>query len=215
MGDVNMSKRFSKIWDKEPKEPLGERLRETVAPSPPLKARIDMVARSLEAQINKLNIVYQRLKERDKALFNKLVNAYVQNEIERAYVYANEIANIRKIAKTVVHSKIALEQVVLRLNTIKTVGDIVAQLGPAINVVSNVRNKLSGILPEAEDSLRSVGETLNSIIIDVGEITGSVVEPSIYSEEAMQILNEAKHEAEKKLGLAMTPEGESEETPGP
>jgi len=51
-------------------------------------------------------------------------------------MYANEIAEIRKIAKVTLRSELALEQVVLRLETIQEFGDVAAMMGPVAGVVT-------------------------------------------------------------------------------
>jgi division protein CdvB (Snf7/Vps24/ESCRT-III family) len=47
-----------------------------------------------------------------------------KHDTEHANVYANELAEVRKMIKTVTSSKLALEQIVLRLNTITELGDM-------------------------------------------------------------------------------------------
>ncbi|MGB9729521.1 MAG: Snf7 family protein [Thermoprotei archaeon] len=190
---------FARRWEREPKEPLSGRIRDAVYPSPPLKNKIDQVTRKLETQTMKLDQLYHRLQERDRRLFEQLVNAYIKNDSDRAYMYANEVAGVRKVAKVVLQSKIALESVILRLGTIKEIGDVVAAIEPAIGVVNAVKRQLIGILPEAERELGDIGEALTSVLTEAGEISGvhfGAFGPQ--SEEAEKILKEAQAVAESR-----------------
>jgi len=47
-------------------------------------------------------------------------------------------------------ARLALEQIVLRLRTVSELGDIVTTIGPAVNVLTAVKNGMANIFPEAE-----------------------------------------------------------------
>jgi len=60
-----------------------------------------------------------RLKERDKILFESCMDALKKNNKERAAVWANEIAEVRRLLKFLYNVQLAIERVILRLETIK------------------------------------------------------------------------------------------------
>jgi len=141
---------FSKKWQTPNTPGFGERVREAVRPAGPLKPRIDAAVRSIQIQISKLDATSNRLKERDTTLFNKVVASIQKHDTQRASVYANELAEIRKMNRMVSSAKIALEQIVLRLSTATELGDIVVTLAPAMAVIKSVKSGLVGVMPEAE-----------------------------------------------------------------
>ena len=100
--------------------------------------------------------------------------------------------------KIVTQSKIALEQITTRLQTVTDVGDFAATIAPAIGVIKNVRATLGEAMPDAQGALGEIGAQLNSIMVDVGQITGTPFYQAENSEEANKLLAEASAIAEKR-----------------
>ncbi len=117
----------------------------------------------------------------------------------RANVFANELAEIRKMEKMIMHGRLALEQIVLRLRTVSELGDIVTTLAPAVGVLRSVKSGMSAIFPEAERELGQIGNLLNGIIIDAGQSTGLTINFESANEDAQKILAEASSVAEQKI----------------
>jgi len=86
----------------------------------------------MEAQIQHLERALNRLTDRDKALFSKVVAAYSKHDIQRANVFANELVEMRKMASFMMNSKLALERVVLRLRTVSELGNVAVTLAPTV-----------------------------------------------------------------------------------
>ncbi|MEM2947771.1 MAG: hypothetical protein QXN96_06015 [Candidatus Bathyarchaeia archaeon] len=125
-----MSERFSKRWDeRRDEQPITERIKEAVRPPGPLKPRLDMAVRRIELQIQKLDQASERFSQRDKSIFARIVDAYTKHDMARANVFANELAEIRKMEKMIMQARLALEQIVLRLRTVSELGDVVSTLG--------------------------------------------------------------------------------------
>ena len=118
---------------------MGTRIKEAVRPSGPLKPRLDFAIRRIELQIQRLDQAGERFTERDKSIFVRIVEAYTKHDMPRANVFANELAEVRKMEKMIMHARLALEQIVLRLKTVSELGDIVTTLAPAVSVLRTVR----------------------------------------------------------------------------
>ncbi|MDH5816260.1 MAG: Snf7 family protein [Candidatus Nezhaarchaeota archaeon] len=190
--------RFAKRWDREIKEPVTSKVKSLILPDTPLKYKIDMAMNKLKAQLGRLDQVSARLMERDKKIFEKVVEAFMRHEMDRATLYANELAELRKMSKVILFSKLSLEKVLLRLGTIKEVGELVVAMAPAVEVVRNIKSSLSGILPDAERELGELSEILNSLVIEAGQVTGQALMLEA-TEEAQKILEEAMAVAEQKM----------------
>jgi division protein CdvB (Snf7/Vps24/ESCRT-III family) len=117
----------------------------------------------------------------------------------RASVFANELAEVRKMEKMIMHARLALEQIVLRLRTVSELGDVVSTLAPAVGVLRTVRTGMSSIFPEAERELGQIGTLLNGIIIDAGQSTGLSINFESANEDAQKILTEAASVAEQRI----------------
>jgi division protein CdvB (Snf7/Vps24/ESCRT-III family) len=194
-----MSQEFVRRWDYERKESLGEKIKEVIYPSQSVKFRIEQVIRLLDIQKNRLEQLYTRLHERDRRLFEYVVNYYLKHDLSRANVYANEIANIRKLAKVVMQSKLALEAIKLRLDTVKDMGDITVAMLPATKIIKEVKAKLVNIMPEAENELTEIQNAITGVLTEVGHTPTTQFAFETSSDEAERIMNEAKAMAERKL----------------
>ncbi len=195
-----MSERFAKKWE-TPRDQSSfiNSVRETVQPQQPLKPRLDYAIRKLDLQINRLDQANERFTQKDKALFAKLVDAYTKHDTAHANIYANELAEVRKMAKLTMNARLALDQVSLRMKTVTEFGDIVSTLGPCIGVLRSVNVGMCGVLPEAENELGEIGNMLSGLMFDAGASSGGSLNFDNVSEDASKILAEAACVAEQKV----------------
>lgn len=168
-------------------------------PSGPLKPRIEATIRIIKGNAQRLEQKLAGLAEKDKMLFEKIVKFYEKRDMSRAKIYANELAEIRKMMKTVMASKLALEQIAERLNTIRDFGDIMVTLMPAIKVVRDIRGGVYAIAPEADRTFAGLASMLDELIADARQTAEVAVSTEYANEEAKKILEEAKTIAEQKL----------------
>jgi len=194
-----LSERFAKKWENRRNEPFTARIREAVRPPGPLKPRLDFAVRRIELQIQKLDQATERFSQRDKAIFARIVDAYTKHDTARANVFANELAEIRKMERLIINARLALEQIVLRLRTVSELGDVVSTLGPAVGVLRTVRTGLASVFPEAENELGEIGNLLSGIMIEAGQSSGMTLNFDTVNEDAQKILSEAATVAEQKI----------------
>lgn len=195
-----MSERFAKRWeDRRSEQPLTERIKGAVKPPGPLKPRLDVAIRRLDLQTQKLDQANDRFSKRDKSIFARIVDAYTKHDMARANVFANELAEIRKMERMIMHARLALEQISLRLRTVSELGDVVSTLGPAVSVLRAVKSGMSNIFPEAERELGQIGDILSGIIMEAGQGGGLMMNFETTNEDAQKILTEASAVAEQKI----------------
>lgn len=195
-----MSERFAKKWEeKRTEQPLTDRIKEAVRPPGPLKPRLGAAVRRIEMQIQKLDKAGDKFSKRDKSIFKRIVDAYTKHDMSRANVFANELAEIRKMEKMIMHARLALEQIALRLRTVSELGDIVSTLGPAVGVLRAVKSGMANIFPEAERELGNIGDILSGILMEAGQTGGLSMNFDTANEDAQKILTEAAAVAEQKV----------------
>lgn len=131
---------------------------------PPVREIASKSIYTLRVQQNKLEQASFRLKERDKVLFETCMGALRKNNKERAAVCANEIAEVRKLLKFLYNVELAIERVVLRLETIKELSEIVVDLKPALKLLQGVSQELFQVLPEVSAELNNVNSTLSDTL---------------------------------------------------
>jgi division protein CdvB (Snf7/Vps24/ESCRT-III family) len=190
---------FAGKWEKQNNQSFGGKVKDSVRNPGPLKPRLDLAVRQIQVQVAKLDSTSTKLRERDNSIFGKVVASLQKHDTQHASVYANELAEIRKMNKMVTQAKLALEQIVLRLNTITELGDIVVTLTPAMAVIRNVKQGLVGVLPEAESEIGEISGLLSSILVDAGTVGGYSLNFEAANEDAEKILSEASAVAEQRM----------------
>jgi len=194
-----LSKGFAEKWDPEDQPPLVSKIREAVLPQSPLKPRLNIAVKRIQLQMLRLDQVSERFSQRDKSIFTRIVEAYTNHEMPRANVFANELAELRKMEKSLLYTRLALEQIVLRLTTVTELGDVVTELAPAMAVLNGIKRGMVGIMPQAEKEFDQIGNLINGIIIDASQTTQLNVNFEVANEDAQKILEEATIIAEKRM----------------
>jgi division protein CdvB (Snf7/Vps24/ESCRT-III family) len=166
----------------------------------PLKERIAQASFRLQAQFDRLEQMYSKLQQRDRDLFQRCVGAQVSKDFDHAKIYANECAEIRKIAKVVLGSQLALEKVILRLETVKDFGDIMVQMAPVMSIVKDTKSKIAGIVPQVATELEEVNDTLADLANEAtAETTIAEFPIEASDDEAKKILEETGLVAEQRV----------------
>jgi division protein CdvB (Snf7/Vps24/ESCRT-III family) len=194
--------KFEKNWKPaQSSGSFGQKTKETIRGPQPLKPQIQKATGQLNQEVHRLDGALNRLKHRETAIFKKTVTAVQQHDEATSKAYSNELAEVKKMTKIVTQSKIALEQITMRLQTVTDVGDFAATLAPAIGVVKNVRLTLGQAMPDAQSALGDIGTELTSMMTDVGGLSGiNIFTSGESSEEAEKIMAEAAALAEKRMG---------------
>lgn len=178
-------------------ESIRDKLREVTQSQTPLKPRIEEAQRKLQIQISKLDAISSKMQEKDKVIFNRIVNAMQNHDSHYAKVLSGELSQIRRTNKMVNSAKLAFEQIQLRLNTMTELGDVVVTLSPAMSVIKGIQGGLKTMLPEADQSFGQISELLGGIMsgssqmASSSEMVGAGVSPISLDEEAVDIMQEA------------------------
>lgn len=175
-----------------------KKIKESVHPTP-MKQRVNQCLFTLKIQQRKLERTSYHMQQRDQALYGKCVLAVQSKNTQLASMYANECAELRKMAKVVLHSELALEQVTLRLEAVNEFGTLAATMMPVAGVVRTLKTQLEGVMPEVSMELAEVNDTLEGLSVEVGEATETSFDLSSSSGESQQILQEANTVAEQKM----------------
>jgi division protein CdvB (Snf7/Vps24/ESCRT-III family) len=164
-----------------------------------LEDKIPFVIVNLETALTRLDRISESLRNEDNELFERCVKARMENDPVHAMMYANECAEIRKIALLVVSSRYALEQMVLRLQTVAKLGSILVTVSPVVDVIKETQSRLVGIVPNVANNLNEANKILITSLTKMGTSTVSGVKPLMYSEDAEKVLDEAKLAAEETI----------------
>jgi hypothetical protein len=92
------------------------------------------------------------------------MGALKKNNREKAAICATELAEVRKLVKFLYNVQLAIERVIMRLETIKELGEIVTDLKPALRLLQNVSQELFQVLPDVSSELDTVNNTIQDTL---------------------------------------------------
>ena len=190
---------FTDRWTKLTKPSFKEELKESLAPSPPLKPRIEAANKALDLEVSRLDMSIQKLKQKDEDLFQKAATSMEQHEDDRASTYSRELEEVRKVSNTVQNARTALEQTSLRLSTVKSLGDVAATISPVVAVIKDARRGLSAVMPKGASEVTEVGEILNDLMSNMSGFGDMKMSFEPANEDAENILAEASALAEQRV----------------
>jgi division protein CdvB (Snf7/Vps24/ESCRT-III family) len=167
--------------------------------SEPLKPKIQQAIVQIKALNSKLESSLFRFGQMDAQLFKRVVNSSSKHERARAAMYANELAEVRKITKYLTHVRVALETITLRLETFQDVGDFVSTVAPAMVAIKSLSKGLTEIVPEASNTMSEISNELTSLMSDAGTTSKASIDFEVVNKDAEEILAQAYDAAEQQM----------------
>jgi len=154
----------------------------------------------LKFQRFRLEQVIVRLRARDAILFKTCATALTAKNKERAIIFANELAEVRKLATIIAQTQILIERIILRLETLKELNEAFADLKPVLTILHSVTKRLTVLMPqmafEMEKVNDSISETLAMTSIGSPELNLPV---DIKTPGGEEVLKEVSELLEQKL----------------
>ena len=191
---------FDKNWSNQNRVSAGDKLKEALATQGPLKPRLETASNKLQLQISKLDAIVTKLNESDASLFRRVVDTVQRHDTDTTKVLSNELAEVRKVSRTLGQAKMAFEQVSMRLSTIHDMGDIMLALGPAITSIKSLKPGLGRFVPGADSEINTMQTLLNGIMMESLQGSGPGIEINTGSgSDIDQIMMEASAVAEQKM----------------
>jgi division protein CdvB (Snf7/Vps24/ESCRT-III family) len=191
---------FVSKWQKKDQAPgFADRLKGSVRTPVPLKSQIEEANRQIKLLISQLDGTVNRIKQRDSTIFKNVVSSLAKHDTQHAAVYANELAEVRKMGKMVTQAQLAMEQISLRLGTITDLGEIASTLAPAVSVIRGMKDSLKLALPEADKEISEISGLLSNVLIDASTTGGISLNFDAANEDAQKVLEEAAIVAEQRM----------------
>ncbi len=204
---------FSNKWVKKDDRGMNEKIKEAFKPQGPLRPRVEYAINRIQLQIQKIDSMLAKMRERDAMLFRRIVDAVNKHDMDTGRMLSNELAEVRRLSKIMNNAKMALEQVHLRLSTVHDIGDLAVALAPAIGVMKSVRQGITRFMPEAEGEINEMTNTLSNLMVDTMQGGNFNLVSDVSSEEVDKILAEAAAVAEKSIASKLPSAPVTEELP--
>ncbi|KPV65509.1 MAG: hypothetical protein AOA65_0113 [Candidatus Bathyarchaeota archaeon BA1] len=132
--------------------------------SPQLGEVIFQTVHKLKIQRLKLEQVTFRLRERDRVLFETCAMAIRKKNKERAIICANESAEVKKLLNLVMQSQLAIERIILRLETLRELSDVIIDLKPALRALQSVAKHLVEAMPDVASELEKLNDSISETL---------------------------------------------------
>lgn len=190
---------FSNQWNKEAKKDPSERIRESLRTQKPLKPTMETAKNRLGIQTQKLDTLLEKLKSKDRTLFNQIVTHLQNHDSQQSKMLSNELSQVRKTMKTISQLKMSLEQVHMRLESTIDIGDALTALKPAVGTLSKVKTGLNGLMPNVDTELGVINDVFSDIMANANSTSdiGFALNPS--GGDMNNILAEASIVAEQRV----------------
>jgi len=154
----------------------------------------------LKVQRLKLEQASVRLRERDRVLFETCVRQLKKEHREQAAICANELAEVRRLLNMVSQCQLALERIILRLETIKEVTEIMADLKPALQSLHVITENLVNVMPDVAQELERVNESISeTLAVTRFNSPESIAPLTAKTQASEEILREVSAVLEEKL----------------
>jgi len=205
---------LSNKWSKQSQPSIAEKINDTVKPKGALKPRVQEGIKKLQLQIKKLDTMLINLQERDAKLFQRIVDATQNHDVQTSKVLGNELAEVRKVTKILSSARIALEQIELRLVTFNDLGDTVVAIMPTMGLMKNLKSSLGKVMPGAEQEIGQMAEMLGGFMTESFSGDAAFGMDETTNAESESILKEAAAVAESSTGemFPSVPSSSSEST---
>lgn len=164
----------------------------------PIRPKLEEAIRILTQQQNALNIKLSRIRHYDRVLFEKVVQSYQNRDMRRAKIYANELSEVRKLIKAITTASLVLEQISIRLTTVKEYGDFARDISVARSSLDLICGSVPTIMSESGESFSRLNEIMDGLMVNAAcleEVGGGVAA----MEGSEEILREAQKRAEIEL----------------
>ena len=190
---------FTNQWNKEAKKDPTERIKESLKSQKPLKPTMESAKNRLGIQTQKLDTLLEKLKSKDRALFNQIVTHLQNHDSQQSKMLSNELSQVRRTIKTISQLKMSLEQVHMRLESTIDIGDALTALKPAVGTLSKVKTGLSGLMPNVDVELGEINDVFSDIMVNANSTSdiGLALNPS--GGDVTNILAEASMVAEQRV----------------
>ncbi len=166
--------------------------------------------RELNKQRSKLKIASNRLRKREHQLFNACISSLEKRQKDRAVIYANEAAEVRKILSLINSTEMMIERIILRLETLMEFCSAVREIEGTFSEVKGVLGSLAEVMPSVSPEIERLSSIVNDILYATSIGDTSIIEPVIIKNELTEnILREASKIVEEEL-LKKIPEPPTE-----
>ncbi|MCS7120823.1 MAG: hypothetical protein NZ952_06455 [Candidatus Bathyarchaeota archaeon] len=165
----------------------------------PLDQLVMQASLELGKCYSRLELASSKLEKRHKDLFDACIYYLKEGSKNRATIYANEVAEVRKVISIIQNLQLLVEKAILRLDTLKTVSPSLKSIKEVFGDVKNAFGLVAKVMPNILPEISNLNSAINEILEDT-QFNVTMPQPLIVQNTAAEsILKEAAEYAEQEL----------------
>ncbi|ABN69589.1 conserved hypothetical protein [Staphylothermus marinus F1] len=190
---------MSNIWFGNNQQTIGDKIKSLFKNDrEPIEKKAIIAHYRVKTALGRINNYLAKIEQRDRELFQSVVDALIKRDERKAKMYAKEVSELRKVAKQLITVQYALEHASLKLETFLVFGGAMKELQPIVGVMKEAVGIVRSVAPDVwidlQVALRELESSMNTGIADIS----AELDVGLDS-EARKIFEEAKIVAEQKL----------------
>jgi division protein CdvB (Snf7/Vps24/ESCRT-III family) len=162
-----------------------------------LKQKLASAANKIESHKREIAMLRLRLEHRRQSLFEQVVQAIEARDDSRSSVFAVELSEIKKVLRVVKVSELALTQIIVRIQSIKDVGDVYVNMNESFKIMKSISKSISGVVPALENATDEVNNSLSETLAGLGNLSPTI-SLDLKHESEQDIFEKAKLFTEEK-----------------
>jgi division protein CdvB (Snf7/Vps24/ESCRT-III family) len=139
-----------------------------------VKRKLVLAANQIEIHKREVATHRLRLENRHQSLFEQVVSAIEARDDSRASVFAVELSEIKKVLRVVTVSELALTQIIVRLQSIRDIGDVCVNMNESFKIMRSISKSVSGVVPALENVTSDVNSSLSETLADLGNLSPAI-----------------------------------------
>ncbi len=162
-----------------------------------LKKKLFTASKQIEFHKREVANLRFKLENRRQSLFERAVKSQQNRDENSAKIYSSELAEVKKVLQVVKSSELALSQIMIRIESIRDVADVFANMNTSFNIMRGINKSVSGVVPTLENASEEVNNTLTETLANLGNLSPSI-SLDLKNEDGYELFVKAKQFAEEK-----------------
>lgn len=170
-----------------------------------IRDRVVDAITKLEQHRRGVQALRKRLQDRSNRIFESVVVCIQLGEKDKATIYANENAEVKRIMKALRSAELALTQVMLRLESIRDVGEAMKEMEQAFTVIKSMGKVIQGMSMQMNLAQDNIQSTLNETMAELQQLAPDL-KLDVQTSSGEQIVEEAMKYIEEQVSAEGLPD---------
>lgn len=164
-----------------------------------LSSKISIIKDMLNRQILNLYERFNHLALQYNQILEKLMISNEENNIQYSTLLLSELYNIRDVCKSILVSKIILEEIINKFDNIDDSKKLTENLSILFSIICIINSILRPKICEFNESIKIISKISKDLLVDVGHLGGNVINFMESNLEVKKLVYVANENAEKRI----------------